>query len=370
MNFKDIYKKLYLKNLLFLGLAFVLITPVLPLSGCAAAKKYDRISNISFSPDSKKLLFDCYRDDRQALIHMYNLETGELSAYSPPQGEGWYQARYSFDGKHIAFTIIPESVESNKLKQDLANTQIALMDPDGKNVKKITDSPGWKIYPSFSHDNKKVIFAKAGKLGQRVPAIFYDVYEVDLDWSVEIRLTRFRFDVMSAPFYFPDDERIIFSVFGLPNMYPGIAENDYETIRKKKSELEAKFRSMTGSPVISDNVYVCNKGQEELPEPFIKPTRGYAYRNPQITVNGLLFYDDTGQVIMQYSSDGNHRRLNKPIGIRSYAVSPDGMLLALVLKMAGSEIEKYKIVIYRVSDSTISKEITLPDAPAPIINRQ
>ena len=343
-------------------------------------EKYDKIMNMSFSPDSKKLLFGRIRDDRQAMIHVYNLETGDLSAYKPPQGEGWYYARYSFDGRQIVFSITPQNRESGKLKQDLANSQIATMAPNGKNVRKITKSSGWKIYPSFSHDNKKVIFAKAGKLCQHmpgtfhdIPAIDYDVYEVVLGKDLEYRLTRFKFDDMSSPFYFPDDETIIFSAYGAPNMYPGIAEDDKEAIWKEQEKLHA--RSIQGYGTINtshwrgtlwDNIYVVKKGQIELPECFIKSEDHLT--NPQLTVSGLIYFEHDSQIIYQYSPGGHHRRLNKPLFIKAYAISPDGLLLALALGTPELEWEKHRIVIYNANDGTIKREISLPDAPAPFIN--
>ena len=349
-------------------------------------EKYDKIMNMSFSPDSKKLLFDRIRDDRPAMIHVYNLETGALSAYKPPQGEGWYEARYSFDGKRIAFSINPENRESGKLKQDLANSQIALMEPNGKNVRKITHTTGFKIYPSFSHDNKKVIFAKAGKLGQHmpgtfhdIPAIFYDVYEVDLEKEREYRLTRFKFDEISPPFYLPDDETIIFSAYGAPNEYPGIVEDDRKAIWKEKEKLYAKsiqgFGTINTSHwrgALRDNIYIVKKGQSELPEPLFR-SKDNLY-SPQITTKGMIYFKNPWD-IYQYSPDGNHRRITNVIdrakAIRSYSISPDGALLAIVVyDDADHEREKTKIVIYNANDGTIRREITLPDAPAPIINKE
>ena len=338
-------------------------------------KKYDQISNISFSPDSKKLLFDRFRDDRPAMIHVYNLETGNLSAYKPPQGEGWYDARYSFDGRWIAFSITPQNRESGKLKQDLANTQIALMAPNGKNVRKITHTIGWKVDPSFSHDNKKVIFAKAGKLGQHMPgtfhdilAIFYDVYEVDLEKDLEYRLTRFKFDEMSPPFFLPDDEMIIFSAYGAPNKYPGIAEDDYNAIERKKKELRDKSLHKLG--LLTDNIYIVRKGQEDLPDPLFRSED--SLYTPQVTTKGLIYFKNPWH-IFQYSPDGNHRRITNVTdrAIRSFSISPDGALLAIVVyDKADQEREKTKIVIYNSNDGTIKREITLPDAPAPIINKE
>ena len=47
------------------------------------------IRNVSFSPDGKKILFNRRNVDRTSMIHVYDLETGELIAYQSPVGEEW-----------------------------------------------------------------------------------------------------------------------------------------------------------------------------------------------------------------------------------------------------------------------------------------
>ena len=58
-----------------------------PLAGCATMDKgkHDFIRGISFSPDGKKILFNRSFDHGPYMIHMYNLETGNLSAYQSPK---------------------------------------------------------------------------------------------------------------------------------------------------------------------------------------------------------------------------------------------------------------------------------------------
>jgi len=69
--------------------------------------KQDIIREISFSPDGKKIIFDRRNAGSASMIHVYDLSTGELSAYQSPEGEKWGDARYSFDGKHIVFIVMP-----------------------------------------------------------------------------------------------------------------------------------------------------------------------------------------------------------------------------------------------------------------------
>ena len=129
--------------------AFIFITLTISVGGCATMQTKeikDEISNLSFSYDGKKVLFDRCRDEG-CQIQVYDLETGELAAYQSPSNERWTMARQSYDGKKIVFSVMP--VIDGHL--DLSEMQIAVMDADGKNIKKITTGPGAKLYPVFSH---------------------------------------------------------------------------------------------------------------------------------------------------------------------------------------------------------------------------
>jgi hypothetical protein len=143
---KDSRKKL----VSFACVVFLLLTYTFTMSGCATVgnvKNRDFIDYVSFSPDGKKILFDRRKGDGPYQIQVYDLESGALSAYQSPADEQWSMARYSFDGKSIVFSIY--LLVGGKI--DLNWTQIAVMDPDGKNVKKVTATYGVKIFPSFSH---------------------------------------------------------------------------------------------------------------------------------------------------------------------------------------------------------------------------
>lgn len=105
--------------------------------------KKETIDNISFSHDGKKVVFDrCQGRDCQ--IQVYNLETGELAAYQSPKNERWTMGKYSYDGKRITFSVIPMKITGGLV---LGKMQIAVMDTDGKNYKKITTGYGAKFFP-------------------------------------------------------------------------------------------------------------------------------------------------------------------------------------------------------------------------------
>jgi Tol biopolymer transport system component len=343
--------------------------------------KADAIRCISFSPDGKKIIFDRRNAGKPYMIHVYDLETGELAAYQSPKGETWGHARYSFEGKRIVFIVMPRTGEKED-KADPAHWQIAVMDPDGKNIRKITNSNGLKIYPSFSHSGRKIIFARADTIrtSGRTPAADYDVYEVDVETGRETRLTRFKFFEMSEPYYFPDDKTFIF--WGdPPRAYPAIPNSDGNPaiMDKVRKELRSRYQY--------NSIYVMQGNEKELKPYLVMPDyqkkfKAYvagseASRRPALSADGsvLIFMaqgykpDGSGDwdQLYQYSADGNHRRIThlQKTSIWSQYVSQSGELVAVVY----GEQRSNKIVIYRVKDGT-SREITLPDQPSRIINSQ
>ena len=349
-------------------------------AGCANNMdkgKQDLIREISFSPDGKKILFNCRNHGKPHTIHVYDLATGELAAYQSPKDETWLHPRYSFDGKRIVFIIMPLIGH----KEDPANTQIAVMDQEGKNVRKITNTAGLKIYPSFSHSGNKIIFARPDVIRKsgKTPAADYDVYEVDVETGLETRLTYFKFFEMSRPYYFPDDKTFVF--WGeSPFSYPAIPNSDRNPaiMQKVDKELQSKYKN--------NSIYVMQANEKEL-KPYLvmseyqKKIKAYNRdensRRPSLSADGsVLIFEATGykpdgsamgHQLYQYSADGNHRQITHlPLtGIWSQAVSSNGELVAIVY----GELTKNKIVICQVKDGT-NREIILPDQPSRIINSQ
>ena len=295
-------------------LLLVLIITVLvsaPIGGCANMDKdkgkQDFIREISFSPDGKKILFNRSNAGGPYMIHVYDLETGELAAYQSPKGETWGHARYSFDGKRIVFIVMPRTGEKGD-KADPAHWQIAVMDPDGRNVRKITNSTGLKIYPSFSHSGRKIIFARADiiRTSGRTPAADYDVYEVDVETGRETRLTHFKFFEMSEPYYFPDDKTFIF--WGeSPFAYPAIPNSDRNPaiMNKVNKELRSKYQY--------NSIYVMQGNEKELKPYLVMPDYQKKFkhyvagsedsRRPSVSADGsvLIF------VSIGYKQDGSAR---------------------------------------------------------------
>ena len=293
------------------------------MGGCSAMQKEeDTISNLSFSHDGKKVVFDrCQNEGCQ--IQIYDLETGELAAYQSPQNERWTMGKYSYDGKRIAFSVFP--IKSNN-DLDLGNMQIAVMDAGGKNYKKVTTGAGAKLYPTFSHDGKKILYACAARIREsgKTPAADYDAWEVNLETGEQTRLTFFEYFYMGSLTYFPDDERFIY--YGeLPSVFEGVRSYPNETAFKQKMiELAKKGMDIHGVVVM--------KGKEMIPEI-------YSFGDKVIPEKPLLSKDGSMLIFEKavsagkfylYSPDGNHRLVVHAGPSVSAAVSLDGGLFAII----------------------------------------
>lgn len=276
----------------------------------------DTISQLSFSHDGKSVVFDrCQNDGCQ--IQVYNLETGELAAYQSPKNEKWTMGKYSYDGKRITFAVIPIKPDDGR---DLGNMQIAVMDADGKNYKKVTTGPGAKLYPAFSHNGKKILYACAARIREKgkTPAADYDAWEVNLETGEQTRLTYFEYFYMGNLTYFPDDERYIY--YGeLPSVFEGVKSYQNETaFRKKMVELAQKGMGI--------HAVVVMKGKEMIP-------RIYHFGDNVIPEKPLLSQDGSMLIFEKavsagkfylYSADGKHRLVVQAGSVGSAAISPDG----------------------------------------------
>ena len=281
----------------------------------------DSIKELSFAPDGKKVVFDRCRNEG-CQIQVYNLETGELSAYQSPKNERWTMGKYSYDGKRITFSVFPIKPNDDL---DLGNMQIAVMDADGKNYKKVTTGPGAKLYPTFSHNGKKILYARAKRIREQgqTPAAQYDAWEVNLETGVQEQLTFCEYYYMSNLTYFPDDERFLY--YGeMPSSYKGeeasfLKESPF---KKKMDELIPQGKSIYGLVVM--------KGKELIPNPYKFPPKTSPHK-PLLSKDGsVLIYEksESGDFYL-YSEDGKHKFVHRAGSVHSAAITPDGKYLGI-----------------------------------------
>ena len=336
--------------LIFAAMTLLFMTSI---GGCISMfDGKDEISELSFSHDGKKVVFDrCKSNGCQ--IQVYDLETGELAAYQSPKGERWTMGKYSYDGKKFAFSVIPIKPKGGL---DLGAMQIAVMDEYGKNFKKVTTGPGAKLYPAFSHNGKKLLYARAGLIREkgRTPAANYDAWEVNLETGEQTQLTFFEYYYLGYLTYFPDDERFIY--WGdMPSVYDGVRVMDDSNFRNKMIELGKKGISISGIAVM--------KGKELTPCPYLSFPKDVFPKRPLLSKDGaVMIYEESGTgKYYLYSEDGKHRLVGGGGSIDSAAISPDGNLLAMI--SVGLRIK-----IYTILDGKIQQNLYLPCAPKKIQN--
>jgi len=310
----------------------------------------DTISNLSFSHDGKKVVFDRCRNDG-CQIQVYDLETGELAAYQSPKNERWTMGKYAYDGKRITFSVMPIKFTGSL---DLGEMQIAVMDADGKNYKKVTTGPGAKLYPTFSHNGKKILYACAARIREsgHTPAADYDAWEIDLTTGKQTQLTFFEYFYMGSLTYFPDDERFIY--YGeLPSVFEGIRSySNADKFKEKMIELGRKGMNIM-------NVVVM-KGKEMIPNPYHFPPKTFPEK-PLLSKDGsVLLYakSDSGDFYL-YSADGNHSLVGGGGSVKSADISPDGKLLGMIAT---------SIHIFEVQDGKRKVILYLPSTPRTIVN--
>ncbi len=319
--------------ILFLITAAVLLLTI--LAGCSSLfDDKDSISELSFSHDGKKVVFDrCKKKGCQ--IQVYDLETGELAAYQSPKGVRWTMGKYSYDGRRIAISIIPITPGGLYLN----GMQIAVMDADGKNLKIVTTGTGAKLYPTFSHNRKKILYARAATIRTKggTPASGYDAWEVNLETGEQTRLTFYEYYYLGNLTYFPDDERFIF--WGeMPSVYEGVRVMGGGSFIGKMIELGEKGMWISGVAVM--------KGKEPAPSPYHSYPKGTFPQRPLLSRDGsVMIYEKShsGDFYL-YSEDGNHKRVSRSGSVRSTAISPDG-------EYFGSNFDD-SVFIKKVSDGT------------------
>jgi dipeptidyl aminopeptidase/acylaminoacyl peptidase len=98
------------------------------------------------------------------------------------------------DGKTIAFAVTSYNIEANK-----GNTDIWLIDSDGKNLRPLKNSEGNENEPKFSPDGRKIAFTKDGQ-----------IWLCDIDGNNETQLTNF-YSGASGMVWSPDGNRILFT---------------------------------------------------------------------------------------------------------------------------------------------------------------
>lgn len=161
------------------GVAVALII----LIGCGAAPSY-----AAFPGTNGKIAFVHYDSTAGYQIRAVNPD-GSGTTQLAPVGQN-FNPRWSANGRRIAFTSDRDG-----------NPEIYVMDADGANQRRVTNSPASDSNPSWSPDGQRIAF-------QRYANGIYDINVVDVDGSGLTNLTTGRGG--TEPAWSPDGTKIAF----------------------------------------------------------------------------------------------------------------------------------------------------------------
>lgn len=145
-------------------------------------------------------------------IYEYNLESGESKLLTQQKG---YDAEGSWspDGKLIAFAsnrsawlddLTEQQQEAFELDPAWAN-EIYLMNADGTNVRRLTNSPGYDGGPFFSPDGSRICWRRFSENGAVAEIMTMKIDGTDVRQLTELQAMSW------APYYHPSGKYLIFT---------------------------------------------------------------------------------------------------------------------------------------------------------------
>ena len=129
-----------------------------------------------WSPDGSKIAFTSERD-RNSEIYVIDAD-GKNPVRLTREPETDAAPRWSPDGRKIAFYSSRDG-----------NSEIYVMDADGNNLVRLTNDPGWDVVPCWSPDGRKIAFC-SDRDGNIAIDGNLEIYVMDADGKNTVRLTQ------------------------------------------------------------------------------------------------------------------------------------------------------------------------------------
>lgn len=180
-----------------------------------------------FSPDGTKIIFQAEEKGENPFYQMFvmDLKTGQTRRVSTGVGKctcGYFRP----DGKKIIFSSShsdPDArkhyaIERKQREEERASKkrrryvwdfdpymEIYEANPDGSQLRRLTDSKGYDAEASYSSDGKRIVFCS-----NRSGAKNLELYVMDADGTNVRQLTHAPNCYNGGPFFAPDGQRVIF----------------------------------------------------------------------------------------------------------------------------------------------------------------
>jgi TolB protein len=184
-----------------------------------------------FSFDGKQLIFQSKRDGRPCdQIYSMNIDGSNLHMVS--NGEGRTTCSYFFKGgKKVLYASTfggkkecppPADYSRGYVWAIYSDYDIYTATPDGKNIKNLTNSPGYDAEATISPNGKKIVFTseRDGDL---------ELYSMDIDGNHIKRLTN-ELGYDGGAFYSPDNKMIVYR--GSHPSDPKLIERDKQFLKE------------------------------------------------------------------------------------------------------------------------------------------
>jgi len=259
------------------------------------------------------------------------------------------------DGKTLAYTLTTYTFEENK-----GNTDIYLIDADGKNLRPLKNSDKNEIEPKFAPDGKSVAFVRDGQ-----------IWQCNLDGSNEKRLTNI-YTQASGFEWSSDEKKILFT----SSVYPECTTqecNEQKDKAKEGSKVKAEiftelmyrhwndWRGQKRSHLFLLDVHTGNfidlteGNKEDVPPPALGSSNDYNFShdgsevayslNPEFT---LATSTNIEIYLLSLNSPEAPKLISTSKGVDCQPVySPNGEWLAWTsMKRAGYESDKKDLILF------------------------